>query len=116
MATKAQQAKAEQVRSNRKPKPKQVKRSREDSAVERTLAAGNTTDRRKPGANTARRNIAHRSDNTGGPALEDSANGKPSRKSTRKSAGHVKLASNLTRRQKRKVASPKERAARAAVR
>ncbi len=116
MATKAQQARAEQLRNNRAPKPKKVRRSPNKEAEERTLAAGNTTNRSKPGKTTARRNIAKRSNNTGGPALEDSATGKPSRKSTRRSAGHVKMASNLTRRQKRKVSSPSERAARAAVR
>jgi len=46
----------------------------------------------------------------GGPALEDSANGKPSRKSTRGSSGHVKQASNLQRREVRRTHSPKSRA------
>jgi hypothetical protein len=69
------------------------------------------------GAGKASRNFAKRSDNTGGPALEVAeANRRPSRKSTRSSAGRVKQASNLTRRQQRRVSSPKARATRAAAR
>jgi hypothetical protein len=51
-----------------------------------------------------------------GPALEGSENGKPSRKSTRGSNGHIKLATNLQRRQIRRVHSSASRAARDAVR
>jgi hypothetical protein len=51
-----------------------------------------------------------------GPALEDSSTGKPSRKSTRASAGHIKLATNLQRRQVRRVHSPQARAARSSAR
>ena len=46
----------------------------------------------------------------GGPALEDSANGKPSRKSTRGSNGHIKQATNLQRREVRRTHSPQARA------
>jgi hypothetical protein len=51
-----------------------------------------------------------------GPALEDSNTGKPSRKSTRGSTGHIKLGTNLQRREVRRVHSPEARAARNAVR
>ena len=47
-------------------------------------------------------------------ALEDSQ-GKPSRKSTRASSNHVKAATQLTRRMRRKLQSPQERAARSAA-
>jgi len=46
----------------------------------------------------------------GGPALEDSESGKPSRKSTRGSAGRVKQATNLQRREIRRTHSSKARA------
>jgi len=52
----------------------------------------------------------------GGPALEDAASGQPSRKSTRRSSGHIKLGTNLQRREIRRVHSPEARAARSAVR
>jgi hypothetical protein len=65
---------------------------------------------------TAARNLktAH-SQLKGGPALEDSQSGKPSRKSTRGSSGRVKLGTQLQRRQVRQVHSPEARAARGAA-
>lgn len=60
---------------------------------------------------TARRNV--KLDDAGmSKTLEDSATGKPSRKSTRKSANRTKE-SQLARRTKRKLHSPKSRATRA---
>jgi hypothetical protein len=103
MATKAEQFKTEQQRNAKPNKPKQPKHK--PRFVEQAEVSG-----------TARRNLTLDKRNAGGPALEDSATGKPSRKSTRGSAGHVKLSTNLTSRQKRKVSSPSERAARARVR
>jgi hypothetical protein len=49
-----------------------------------------------------------------GYTLEDSA-GKPSRKSTRRSANRAKSASKLHRRQKRRLRAPKARAVRAKI-
>jgi hypothetical protein len=114
MATKAQQFRAEQQRSNRPPKAKKPKRPRRDVPTNTALPGVSATDRKAGGAGTANRNASNRK--KGGPALEDSATGKPSRKSTRKSLGRVKLATNLTRRQTRKVSSPQARAARGKVR
>ena len=62
------------------------------------------------------RNHTDRAARRGGSRLEESASGRPSRKSTRKSEGHIKLASNLTRRTIRKTHAPKTRAAKAASR
>jgi putative sigma-54 modulation protein len=72
---------------------------REDSAVE----------------HTSERNLKQ---NTAGMtyALEDSTNGKPSRKSGRRSTNHIKPASGLTIRTKSAVLSPKSNAARSASR
>jgi hypothetical protein len=110
MATKAQQFESEQQLSNSKAKPKRrtgkKKAHKPDPQVDAAV-------RGVTGAGRATRNFANRSDNKGGPALEVSEAGRPSRKSTRSSADGAKLATNLTRRQKRKVHSPKERATRA---
>jgi hypothetical protein len=113
MATRAQQHDSQQQISNSKAKAKRRVSARNahkpaphvDAAVRGVTGAGKAT-----------RNFGKRSDNKGGPALEVSDGAKPSRKSTRSSAGAVKQATNLTQRQKRQVHSPKERATRAAVR
>lgn len=103
MATRGEQAKSEQQRQNQKKSSKAPAKTREDHK------AGLT--------GTARRNVqTSPAKLKGRPALESSATGKPSRKSTRGSAEHVKLGSNLQRRQVRRVHSSAERAARASVR
>ena len=107
MATKAEAYMAELLRQSRPPRPKKVKRPKRDETIDTTLLDG---------MGTLPHNFTKRSDNRGGAVLESSATGKPSRKSTRKSAGHIKAASELTRRQTRRVTSPSARAARAAVR
>ena len=102
MATRAELFRSEQERKNQPAKPKKAKF---------------TADHKQDAHGTAARNLktsaSHVKD---GPALEDSENGKPSRKSTRGSTGHIKLATNLQRRQIRRVHSPASRAARDAVR
>jgi hypothetical protein len=107
MATKAEAYMAELLRASRPPRPKKVRKPTRDENIDTTLLDG---------VGSMPHNFKHRSDNHGGPVLESSANGKPSRKSTRKSAGHMKAASELTRRQIRRTTSPSARAARAAVR
>lgn len=56
------------------------------------------------------RNTSKRAKKKGGAALEKSATGKPSRKSTRKSEGGVKRTSNLRKKATRKATSAKTRA------
>jgi hypothetical protein len=69
------------------------------------------TDGRSEYTGTALRNLkTSPSHQKAGPALESSESGKPSRKSTRASAGHVKLATNLQRREIRRTHAPKTRA------
>lgn len=110
MATRSQQYRREQQITNSRPKPKKPAKHKRDPNVDATMSGVS-------GTGIARQNLKKRSANKGGPALEVSANGgPPSRKSTRSSSGRVKLASNLTRRQKRKIHSGKERATRAAAR
>lgn len=104
MATKAESYRAAEQRANQSTNPKRPSKA--------------PNGHHKAGVHgTAARNLktaaSHVKD---GPALEDSSSGKPSRKSTRGSAGHIKLATNLQRRQVRRVHSPKARAARSAVR
>jgi hypothetical protein len=109
MATRAERYRAEQQVTSSQAKPKKVKAhsiSREVSAA----TAGVSGD------GTARQNLSKRSDNKGGYALEVSALGAPSRKSTRSSAGRVKSASELQRRQVRRITSSQARATRAAAR
>jgi hypothetical protein len=105
MATKAEAYRAEKQRENQAAHPKRSS-ARTKSAAHKAGVSGTAARNLKTAA-------SHLKD---GPALEDSATGTPSRKSTRGSSGHVKLASNLQRRQIRRVHSPKARAARSAVR
>jgi hypothetical protein len=81
------------------------------AAVDTTKKGTSASDRRVGGGHTARRNTKL---NMAGmtATLEDSATGRPSRKSTRKSANRSKP-SQLTRRQQRKTTSPEARAMRA---
>lgn len=107
MATKAETFRAEQQRANQSTKPKK-----------KTSKRGTAIKPHKVGVSgTAARNLKTAPSNVkDGPALEDSSTGKPSRKSTRGSAGRIKLATNLQRREVRRVHSPKARATRAAAR
>jgi hypothetical protein len=117
MATKAERYRAEEQRSKHPAKPKQPKRPRRDQLVDMALPGVSATDRKAGLGGTARRNLTTSpSKAKGGPALESSATGKPSRKSTRGSRGRVKAATNLQRREVRRTHSPKARATRAAVR
>ncbi|RYZ09166.1 MAG: hypothetical protein EOO73_05240 [Myxococcales bacterium] len=105
MATKAETFKADTQRENQSSNPK------------RSSSRTKSTNNKEGVSGTAARNLKTAASHVkGGPALEDSANGTPSRKSTRGSNGHIKLATNLQRRQVRRVHSPEARAARSAVR
>jgi hypothetical protein len=105
MATKAEKYRAEQQRANQATHPKKAppktERADHKAGVEGTAARN---------LKTAASHVKK------GPALEDSGSGKPSRKSTRGSTGRIKLATNLQRREIRRVHSPEARAARSAAR
>ena len=109
MATKAERYRAEQQVSRSQAKPKKPK----PHSIDRTVGAATAG---VSGEGTALRNLSKRSNNKGGPALEISGTATPSRKSTRSSAGRVKSATELTRRQTRRITSPKARATRAVAR
>ncbi len=109
MATKAERYRAEQQVIRSQAKPKKAKAHSIDRAVSAATAGVS-------GVGTARKNLSNRSNNKGGPALEVSELGPPSRKSTRSSAGRVKSATELTRRQTRRITTPQARAMRAVAR
>jgi hypothetical protein len=116
MATKAQAFRAEEQRSARVQKPKAAApKKRRSNGVDTSQPGVSATDRKVGGGSTATRNASNRAKAKGGAKLEDSATGKPSRKSTRKSEGHAERTSKLRQRAVTKARSPKARAARARV-
>src|SRR4051812_15990485 len=100
MATKAQSFRARAQREARPPLPKHPARPRRATPPVQAVGI----------EHTAARNVSGHAGRRGGAALEDSANGKPSRKSTRGSADHTKRTTNLQLRETRKVTSPQARA------
>lgn len=113
MSTKAQAFRAQQQRDANPPVPKQPARPRRDVPVDTAKPGISATDRKAGNGSSGSRNISASAGKRGGARLEDSATGKPSRKSTRKSAGRVKRTSNLRRKAVLKASSPQGRAAKA---
>ena len=88
---------------------------RRDVPVDTAKPGRSASDRKVGEGATAKRNTKlNRAGMTS--ALEDSAQQRPSRKSTRRSTGRSKRDSNLKRRQTRRVSAPTSRARRAAAR
>jgi hypothetical protein len=83
--------------------------------VDTSLPGVSATDRKAGGGSTAARNVK-RSNPRATAALEDSATGKPSRKSTRGSANRAKAGEKLGRRAKVISASPKRAATKSQAR
>jgi len=115
MSTKAQDFRAQQQREAHPPKPKQPPKRRRDNPVDTSLPGVSASDRKAVVHPSGSRNQQARSDNKGSASLEVS-NGKPSRTSTRKSAGHIKRTSNLQLRAITRASAPKSRATQAAAR
>ena len=113
MPTKAEKFRAEQERSKPK-KEKQPARPRRDEPVDTAEPATSASDRKAGADDTADRNRSARAGRKAAAALEQSASGRPSRKSTRAGKNRVKPDSNLARRQSRKTHSPEAQAERAA--
>jgi hypothetical protein len=84
---------------------------RGDAIVDTSLPGVSATDRKVGGKATAKRNTQLRARRATA-TLEDSATGKPSRKSTRRSANRAKSGNELARKVRRKLNSPKARARR----
>ncbi|MEZ4366209.1 MAG: hypothetical protein R2939_07955 [Kofleriaceae bacterium] len=104
MATKAQAFRTEQARNAKPPRPKQPKRPRRDLVVDTAKPGVSASDRKARRAPTA--NAAAKGE---GAALEVSA-GRPSRKSTRKSADGTKRTTNQQLRARQAAAAPSSRA------
>lgn len=88
MATKAEIFRYRMERSGPK-KSKRPPRPRRDVPVDTSLPGISATDRKAGGGATARRNKSKSAGKSAVYALEDSATGKPSRRSTRKSANRA---------------------------
>lgn len=115
MATKAERHRWEQERA--KPdKPKQAKRKRRDTPVDTAKPGVSATDRKAGAGGTAARNVSKHAAKKATYALEDSATGRPSRKSSRRAKNRAKPNSNLTRQRQREARSPEARASQAAAR
>jgi hypothetical protein len=112
MATKAQRFRAQAQRRARPPRPPRPPRPRRDQPVDTSLPGVSATDRKAGGGSTAGRNASARAGRKGGARLEDSATGKPSRTSTRKSAGRSKRTTNLQQRAQRATSAPSRQATR----
>lgn len=89
MPTKAQWARYHAERAGPK-KAKRPPRPRRDAPVDTSMPGISATHRKAGGGLMARRNFSGRSEANAPYALEDSARGRPSRKSTRKSANRSK--------------------------
>ncbi|MBK8995764.1 MAG: hypothetical protein IPM35_08455 [Myxococcales bacterium] len=82
------------------------------ASIDTALPGVSASDKKKGQGHTEPRNAAARADKKAAFKLEDSASGRPSRKSTRGSSNRAKPDSNLKQRQTRKATSPKARARR----
>ena len=90
MSTKAEQFRVMQQRNANPPKAKQPPKPRRDHPIN-TAKPGVSASNRKVGfGHSGVRNVSKRAAKKGGARLEDSATGKPSRKSTRRSANRKK--------------------------
>lgn len=95
MTTKAQDFRYLQERSGPKKAP-QPPKPRRDVPVDTSKPGVSATDRKAGGGRTASRNFSKHGEKRAVYALEDSATGKPSRKSTRKAANRMKFAHPVT--------------------
>jgi len=110
MATKAQSFRTQQQREANPPKPKKPRPPRRDVVVDTAKPGVSATDRKAGNGSTASRNLSKSAAKKGGARLEDSATGKPSRKSTRKSTGRLKQSASLQQKAVRTAHSAKTRA------
>ncbi len=116
MSTKSKRFKAQQEKDANPPKPKRAPRPRRDDPVDTSQPGVSASDRKVGDGHSGTRNVSKRAAKKGGAKLEDSATGKPSRKSTRKSSGGVKRTSNLRRKATRKATSAKTKATKSKAR
>lgn len=115
MATKAQETKNAELVARRSRAPTKRARPKRNDATDTSLPGVTAADRKAGGGHTGLRNISRRAASKAVAAFEDSTTDRPSRKSTRRSAAHIKAGTQLERRQQRRVTSPKARATRASA-
>jgi len=107
MLRKAEQFRREAQRpARRPPTPKTPKWDGVDTSQPGVSASAN----KRGQGHTAPRNASRHADRKAAVALEDSATGRPSRKSSRKSSNHGMADANLHARQTRRTTSAKARA------
>lgn len=99
-----------------KPKKAPRPKRRRDVPVDTSQPGVSATDRKAGGGSTAARNRSQHAAKKATYALEDSATGKPSRRSSRRAANRAKPGSNLTRQKQREIRSPEALAERAKAR
>jgi hypothetical protein len=114
MATRSQVFRSEQERSGTNRKKASTKQA-SNGAGRKKASTDNDAPVKLEKLRKLSRNASLRADTKTGFALEESATGKPSRKSTRGGGNHLKPDSNLKRRETRKINSPESRAARASA-
>jgi len=116
MATKAEVARARAERERQKRKPKKARKRTAEARARVEREAAQYTSGHYAGGVTAARNVKIDRGDHETHDLEDSGTGRPSRKSTRKAAHHMKTDSQLRSRAVRRARSPKARRAKDAAR
>lgn len=117
MSTKAElfrreQAEKKRAKTAKAPKPKKAKASGVDTAARGVSATDKKRGTKAGKTHTAERNRSQHAGRKASVMLEDSQSGKPSRKSSRKSANRLKSASGLEKEAGRKLNTPKAKATR----
>lgn len=117
MVTKAEAYRREESAKQRKKtaKPKKAKKPKR-SRADTSLPGVSATDDRRGKGHTAERNRSQHAERKAAVVLEDSESGKPSRKSSRRSANRLKSAAGLEKEAARRLNTPKAKATRARAR
>lgn len=110
MLRKAEQFRREAVRP--KSKAKKPAKPKQWEGVDTAKPGISATNAKRGLGHTAPRNKSQHADRKAAVVLEDSATGRPSRKSSRKSSNRIKADANLHSRQTRRSTSAKSRAGR----
>ncbi len=106
MSTRAQDFRVQQQRDANPPRPKQPKPKPRNGAVDTARPGVSATDRKVGAGASGTRNLSARSAKKGGAVLEDSATGKPSRKSTRRATGNANRTAELRRQATQRASTP----------
>lgn len=114
MTTRAEAFRVQEQHAAKPHRVKQVKAPR-NIPVDTALPGVSASDRKVGNGSSGTRNESVRAGKKAGDALEDSATGKPSRRSTRKSVGRVMRTGSLRRQATRKASAPKAVASKAAA-